>query len=199
MKRVPIFGTIFYFWVPIYLSWSLFSVFWVNLKEECQFSLHVYSYEKTAIDHDLVFTILSFLYGPYYGLHICRDELCVTLLASFNFYPFLRVKLQLWVPIEWLQPKNLRSTSSSSKTGLCNCMWMIISTRECRGREEANGNYASNQILCPANGFIFNWKSYLMVLIKSIRSIQIYPFNWNYLMSFRFPYSGAGNIHWNWS
>jgi len=35
------------FWVPIYISGSLFSVFWLHSREECQFSLHVYSNELT--------------------------------------------------------------------------------------------------------------------------------------------------------
>ena len=36
----------------IYFSGSLFSVFWVNWCKECQFSLHVYRYEKTYVtDH----------------------------------------------------------------------------------------------------------------------------------------------------
>ena len=39
--RVPI-GTILTFWVPIYISRYLFSVFWVNFRNECQFSLHVF-------------------------------------------------------------------------------------------------------------------------------------------------------------
>ena len=40
--RVPI-GTFLTFlgpyWVPIYISGSLFSVFWLHSREECQFSL----------------------------------------------------------------------------------------------------------------------------------------------------------------
>ena len=37
----------FAFWVPIYISGSLFSVFWLHSREECQISLHVYSNELT--------------------------------------------------------------------------------------------------------------------------------------------------------
>ena len=29
------------FWVLIYISWSLFSMFWLHSRGECQFSLHV--------------------------------------------------------------------------------------------------------------------------------------------------------------
>ena len=39
LKRVPI-GTFLTFWVPI---GSLFSVFWLNSREECQLSLHVHN------------------------------------------------------------------------------------------------------------------------------------------------------------
>ena len=39
--RVPI-GTLLAFWVPIYISGSLFSVFWLHSCKEYQFSLHVY-------------------------------------------------------------------------------------------------------------------------------------------------------------
>ena len=42
-----IIGTFLAFWVPIYISGSLFSVFWLHSREECQFSLHVYSNELT--------------------------------------------------------------------------------------------------------------------------------------------------------
>ena len=35
------------YWVLIYISGSLFSVFWLHSREECQFSLHVYSNELT--------------------------------------------------------------------------------------------------------------------------------------------------------
>ena len=42
---VPIIGTFLEFWVPIYISGSLFSVFWLHSREECQFSLHVYNNE----------------------------------------------------------------------------------------------------------------------------------------------------------
>ena len=42
--RVPI-GTFLAFWVPIYISGSLFSVFWLHSREECQFSQHVYNNE----------------------------------------------------------------------------------------------------------------------------------------------------------
>ena len=42
-KRVPILGTFLTFWVPIYISGSLFSVFWLNSREECQLSLHVHN------------------------------------------------------------------------------------------------------------------------------------------------------------
>ena len=38
---VPI-GTLLAFWVPIYISGSLFSVFWLHSCKEYQFSLHVY-------------------------------------------------------------------------------------------------------------------------------------------------------------
>ena len=38
--RVPI-GTFLTFWVPIYISGSLYSVLWLNSRKECQFSLHV--------------------------------------------------------------------------------------------------------------------------------------------------------------
>ena len=33
------------YWVPNYISGSLFSVFWLHAREECQFSLHVYNNE----------------------------------------------------------------------------------------------------------------------------------------------------------
>ena len=42
--RVPI-GTFLTFWFPIYISGSLFSVFWLNSRKECQFSLHVHNNE----------------------------------------------------------------------------------------------------------------------------------------------------------
>ena len=46
--RVPIgtfFGILGPYWVSIYFSGSLFSVFWLHSREECQFSLHVYNNE----------------------------------------------------------------------------------------------------------------------------------------------------------
>ena len=46
--RVPIgtfFGVLGPYWASIYISGSLFSVFWLHLREECQFSLHVYNNE----------------------------------------------------------------------------------------------------------------------------------------------------------
>ena len=46
--RVPIgtlFGILGPYWVSIYFSGSLFSVFWLHSREECQFSLHVYNKE----------------------------------------------------------------------------------------------------------------------------------------------------------
>ena len=45
---VPIgtfFGILGPYWVSIYFSGSLFSVFWLHSREECQFSLHVYNNE----------------------------------------------------------------------------------------------------------------------------------------------------------
>ena len=46
--RVPIgtfFGILGPYWVSIYFSGSLFSVFWLHSRKECQFSLHVYNNE----------------------------------------------------------------------------------------------------------------------------------------------------------
>ena len=42
-----LFGVLGPYWVSIYISGSLFSVFWLHSREECQFSLHVYSSELT--------------------------------------------------------------------------------------------------------------------------------------------------------
>ena len=39
------FGILGPYWVSIYFSGSLFSVFWLHSREECQFSLHVYNNE----------------------------------------------------------------------------------------------------------------------------------------------------------
>ena len=45
-ERVPIigtglFGVLGHYWVPIYISGSLFSVFWLHSCKGCQFTLHV--------------------------------------------------------------------------------------------------------------------------------------------------------------
>ena len=40
-----LFGILGPYWVSIYISGSLFSVFWLDSREECQFSLHVYNNE----------------------------------------------------------------------------------------------------------------------------------------------------------
>ena len=40
-----LFGILGPYWVSIYISGSLFSVFWLHSSEECQFSLHVYNNE----------------------------------------------------------------------------------------------------------------------------------------------------------
>ena len=37
-----LFGVLGPYWVLIYVSGSLFSVFWLHSRKECQFSLHVY-------------------------------------------------------------------------------------------------------------------------------------------------------------
>jgi len=38
-----LFGILGPYWVSIYFSGALFSVFWLDSREECQFSLHVYN------------------------------------------------------------------------------------------------------------------------------------------------------------
>ena len=67
------------FWVPIYISRSLFSVFWVNLREECQFSLSIQKLENTCIidyrsvcDDSLPFNINSKIIGTSSVLHFCQ-------------------------------------------------------------------------------------------------------------------------------
>ena len=40
-----LFGILGPYWVLIYISGSLFSLFWLHSREECQFSLHVYNNE----------------------------------------------------------------------------------------------------------------------------------------------------------
>ena len=44
MHQVPL-GTFLTFWVPIYNSGPLFSVFWQYSRKECQISLHVHNNE----------------------------------------------------------------------------------------------------------------------------------------------------------
>ena len=36
-------------WVPIYISGSLFSVFCLCVRKKCQFSMHVYNFDKTCV------------------------------------------------------------------------------------------------------------------------------------------------------
>ena len=45
VPKVTFFGVLGPIWASIYISGSLFSVFWLHLREECQFSLHVYNNE----------------------------------------------------------------------------------------------------------------------------------------------------------
>ena len=40
-----LFGILGPYWVLIYISGSLFSLFWFHSRKECQFSLHVYNNE----------------------------------------------------------------------------------------------------------------------------------------------------------
>ena len=82
-KRVPIIGTFLAFWVPIYISGSLFSVFWLHSREECRFSLHVYNNELSHEAHHLCSLEPSFAHENC--LNICRHWFRVTLLANFDF------------------------------------------------------------------------------------------------------------------
>ena len=88
----------YYYWVPIHISGSLFSVFWVNLREECQFILSMQKLEKTCIidyrsvcDDSLPFYMVSKNIGTSSVLH-------------FLFY-WVRIPKKLgpyWVPISKL-------------------------------------------------------------------------------------------------
>ena len=87
--------------VPIYISGSLFSVFWLNSCKECQFSLQVRNNELTWSVHCTVCSLQqSFEIG--YGPHICRYWFSVTLLVNVDFNLCLRVgfhKSSSWVYI----------------------------------------------------------------------------------------------------
>ena len=48
VPKVTFFGVLGPIWASIYISGSLFSVFWLHLREECQFSLHVYNNELSG-------------------------------------------------------------------------------------------------------------------------------------------------------
>ena len=47
-----LYGILGPYWVSIYFSGSLFSVFWLDSREEFQFSLHVYNNELSWSDCD---------------------------------------------------------------------------------------------------------------------------------------------------
>ena len=87
-KRVHILGTFFTFWVPIYVSRSLFSVFWVNLREELQFSLH---HAASCMSKLVLLTTDLCVMIPYldflYGSQNYKDKFCVTILANSIFPP----------------------------------------------------------------------------------------------------------------
>ena len=91
-KKVPI-GIFFYFFglycVPIYISGSLFSVFWLNSCEECQLSLMC-----TLLDLSVMSKFLN--YYCFMALVLCYTA------GKFDFYLCLCVKFHkssLQVPI----------------------------------------------------------------------------------------------------
>ena len=71
-----LFGILGPYWVSIYFWGSLFSVFWLDSREECQFSLHVYNNELSWSDCDEK----SKLYG------ICGHWVWFTMSENFDFY-----------------------------------------------------------------------------------------------------------------
>ena len=84
--RVPI-GTFLTFWIPIYISRSLFSMFWLNSREECQFSLHVRNNEWTwSVQSKTI--ICSWKWSPFvktgFVLH-CWKILVFTSAYALNF------------------------------------------------------------------------------------------------------------------
>ena len=91
-----LFGILGPYWVLIYISGSLFSLFWFHSRKECQFSLHVYNNELfwSVCDEQL----------PALLLYMYVVKLCFrfTLLANFHFYLCLRFNFHtssFWVLI----------------------------------------------------------------------------------------------------
>ena len=99
-----LFGILGPYWVLIYISGSLFSLFWFHSRKECQFSLHVYNNELfwSVCDEQL----------PALLLYMYVVKLCFlfTLLANFHFYLCLRFNFHtssFWVLIGSLFHKKM--------------------------------------------------------------------------------------------
>ena len=112
-----LFGILGPYWVLIYISGSLFSLFWLHSRKECQFSLHVYN-------NELSWSVCDYSY-------ICYEVMLHTLalLPNFDFYVCLRIKFHkssFWVLIlaaggpYWVSISQ-KNGSLSQSLGVPNC------------------------------------------------------------------------------
>merc|ERR1719234_1288730 len=86
LSKIPI-RTFLNAWVPIYISGSLFSVFWLNQREECQFSLHIQNNEAQlfcSLQPSLLLEMVSIFVGNGSVLH-CWQILIFTPASALNF------------------------------------------------------------------------------------------------------------------
>ena len=92
-----LFGFLGPYWVSIYISGSLFSVFWLHSREECLI-------QSTCIQQWVILICLWWVMTCTVIIHICCEVMLHTLalLPNFDFYLCLRVKFHkslFWVPI----------------------------------------------------------------------------------------------------
>ena len=92
-----LFGVLGPYWISIYISRSLFSVFWLHSREECLI-------QSTCIQQWVILICLWWVMTCTVIIHICCEVMLHTLaiLPNFDFYLCLRVKFHkslFWVPI----------------------------------------------------------------------------------------------------